>query len=84
MIGHEYMYVSIDTVAQQIDSSTPTIYRWIDNGTFISPIQFPGRTVRFDSNELDTYFEGLKEGRDVTELVRGIISARSSSTADKG
>ncbi|WP_373278024.1 helix-turn-helix transcriptional regulator [Andreprevotia lacus] len=55
MVKPNHQFVRMRDVVLMLDVSRSTIYRWIDEGKFPSPVNLSERTIAFRQKDLDEW-----------------------------
>jgi predicted DNA-binding transcriptional regulator AlpA len=55
--------LDVKELAQKLDASVRTVWRWVAEGTVPKPVQM-GRSTRWFESEIKALQDGLKESRD--------------------
>lgn len=68
----------LPTVLARVPFSRATIYRSINEGLFVPPVNIGARSVGFLSHEVDALICGMATGSDLKVLVTELVQQRAS------
>jgi len=65
--------LNIRIVLQAMNKSKSTLYRNIDNGTFVSPVKIGGKRIAFPQNEVEAIINARISGSDDDAIKQLVI-----------